>query len=75
MISKDDDIILGTVYMPPERSNYFEETELNALKDEIETKCHSCQFVILAGDWNGRTGKLQDFIENDDFLLKELSMN
>ena len=61
--------------MPPERSNYFEETELNALKDEIETKCQSSQFVILAGDWNGRTGKLQDFIENDDFLLRELSMN
>ena len=75
MFSKDDDIILGTVYLPPERSNYFEETELNALKDEIETKCQSSQFVILAGDWNGRTGKLQDFIENDDFLLRELSIN
>lgn len=59
----DKDIFLCIVYIPPESSPHLNNT-WEIIEDEIAFYDKS-GYVILSGDFNSRTGRHVDFIEND----------
>lgn len=68
LVQMDEKIIFGTVYIPPERSNFFNDDEMALLESEITSFCSSNKYVFITGDFNSRTSELRDFTENDEFL-------
>jgi hypothetical protein len=70
ILQLDHDIILGTLYVSPEHSLCYQGNEkdgLDILQDclyEINAKYDAR--LILTGDFNCRTGHLDDFISDDD---------
>ncbi|KAK6175803.1 hypothetical protein SNE40_014192 [Patella caerulea] len=64
----DNDIFLSFVYCLPISSSLYEEGSqydtIEILRNEITYLNPNCD-IILSGDFNGRTGKNADFIEND----------
>ena len=73
----NSDIYLAAVYLPPLQSQCNAgEDVLSILEHEIHK--YSIQSkIILLGDFNARTGTLNDFIENDchDFLANDDTYN
>ena len=45
------------------------------IEDELIKICKECKYVCLMGDFNSRVGKLNDFIEVDDFLTNVIQCN
>ena len=81
VFSLERDLILGTVYISPEGAtvyNSFEKGGIGLLEEKDCKIIDSYENVdmVLAGDFNSRTGELDDFIINDspDFI-PELSEN
>ncbi|MEW8548531.1 MAG: reverse transcriptase family protein [Candidatus Thiodiazotropha sp.] len=64
----DEDIILGVIYVPPTQSKYFSEEEILNLESEIISFCSNNRYVIITGDINARTAKLNDYVIADNFL-------
>ncbi|KAK6168821.1 hypothetical protein SNE40_019995 [Patella caerulea] len=66
----DSDVVLICVYISPENSAYYngrEQDTMSVLQDvliEIRTE-YGFVDIILAGDFNSRTGDLEDYVEND----------
>ena len=65
-----NDIILGCVYVPPEGSKYsnsesFDEIEKELIALSKDSNMHSA----IVGDFNAKTGTLNDFIIPDETLL------
>ena len=61
------DIFLANVYLPPLQSQKkINEDDMLILENEVR-KYSNLGDVILAGDFNARTGLLNDYIENDSF--------
>ncbi len=63
----EKDVILGSIYIPPENSRHyrpdiFETLELEILSKRIEFDAN----FLLGGDFNARTATLNDFIDYDD---------
>ena len=69
-IKTDEHILLCTVYIPPENSDYANSCVFNQLEEDmvaLETIFPSCKFLIT-GDFNARTGLLDDFCKDSPFL-------
>jgi exonuclease III len=64
LFKSDNDLYLGGLYLPPEHSRYFEPELFDKLQEDIITFSGKGD-VIIIGDFNARTGKLNDFIETD----------
>ena len=64
------DLILGSIYIPPENSRFYSPDELNILEDELSSYCNNNKYVFLAGDANSRVGTLKDFILPDPHTNK-----
>ena len=63
VFSFDKDLLIGSIYMPPETSRYyikgqFEDLEVDIIGKKIQHDCYLC----LGGDFNARTGELKDII-------------
>ena len=60
LLSGNTDFLLGAIYVPPEQSPYFNRNVF----DDIENCLASfdVEHVLLAGDLNARTARLEDFI-------------
>ena len=76
----ENDIVLGSIYLSPEGSVIYTEgksgTEI--LENYILKLLNSCTdyHLLLVGDFNSRTGNMDDFILRDDAdLIPELSEN
>ena len=67
-LSTDKDVVLGIIYIPPETSRFFNNDEMLIFENEVNDMCNSYDNIILAGDTNGHTSNLCDFIESDDFI-------
>ena len=67
----NNDVHLGIVYLPPDKSKYFNESDLSDLHDKISSICSNHPNVLIAGDWNARTAELRVYFEQDNFLLSE----
>ena len=65
------DIIFGIVYVPPEGSKYTDHEAFESLSNIIlELMEHlECPNVCLIGDFNARTGRLDDFVVIDDKVM------
>ena len=73
----DADIYLAAVYLPPLQSQRKAgEDALSILEQEVYKFSTQGQ-IILLGDFNARTGTLNDFIENDcqDFMAADNAYN
>jgi endonuclease/exonuclease/phosphatase (EEP) superfamily protein YafD len=51
------------VYIPPERSSYYDEEIFDDLENDIVYFSKKGN-VMLLGDFNARTSKLEDFVSN-----------
>ena len=58
------EIVIGTVYIPPEGSPYYNHDKFDELDNEI-SKHKALYEVILIGDYNAKTRNLPDFVEMD----------
>ena len=67
MFNLSEDLIFGSVYIPPENSRFLNNEDLNELENEINHFCSVNKFVILAGDKNSKTGNMTDFVTTDRF--------
>ena len=64
-------IIIGAVYLPHEGSQFHNDDIFNDLtEDIINIHTASDTPIILAGDFNSRTGKLDDFTSIDDTVAE-----
>ncbi|CAB4003557.1 Hypothetical predicted protein [Paramuricea clavata] len=64
LLNAEKDLFLCGVYIPPEKSVYFENEIFDELKNDI-VSFESRGNVMILGDFNARTCKLEDFISND----------
>ena len=68
LMNLDENLILGTVYLPPENSNFYSDEEFLTMENEIMSFCSKHKHVMLSGDFNARTSEMRDYTERDDFL-------
>ena len=68
LTNKEEDLIFGIVYIPPENSRFLINDELMTLEMEITETCSKYKYVILTGDFNARTSNLPDYMSPDTFL-------
>lgn len=71
----DEDIYFGAVYIPPEGSKYSSPDCYVEIEHELINISRECKYVCLMGDFNSRIGKLNDFVEVDDFLTNVIQCN
>ena len=64
----DENLILGIVYVPPSQSRFYNHDELPKLENEIMSVCSSKKYVIISGDINAGTAKLQDYVKLDQYF-------
>ena len=66
-----EDIHCGVVYIPPRGSRYAHEEPFAELEKEILRYCCNSKYVIMLGDFNSRTGIMDDFVKMDSYISKE----
>ena len=74
-VVENDDIWLGSMYIPPDGSKYFNDDELFSLENDISEKKSKSDYVIITGDANAYTSNLPDYIEIDDSLSNILELD
>ena len=67
--SLPEQLMIGAIYVPPENSRFFNIDEFDIFENSIIEMCHKHKYVMLAGDFNSRTGHLSDFVGSDQSLL------
>ena len=68
LLSTTEDAILGVVYIPPEGSRYSTNDCFLEIEQELINITNGNNYVCLFGDFNSRTGHLEDFFTPDHFL-------
>ena len=66
--SLDENLILCTLYIPPENSRFLNEEHYSLLENEISSICAEYKHIYLAGDTNSRVGTMSDFLRPDPHL-------
>ena len=75
MLNENVEFILGNVYIPHEGSiHYDDEWYTNVSSDMIALGTLALPFVLV-GDFNSRTGRLDDFMEYDENVARECGVN
>ena len=46
LFSTDIDVFIGIVYVPPDGSKYFDESQLQVLEDEISDFCLQSKYTL-----------------------------
>ena len=64
----EENLILGIVYVPPSQSRFYNDDELSKLQNELMSVCSSNKYVVISGDINARTAKLQDYVTLDQYF-------
>ena len=68
ILTKDKSVYIACIYIPPVKSKYYKLYDCD-LYSELENSIElysELGHVFILGDLNCRTGKLVDFVENDD---------
>jgi hypothetical protein len=70
------EFILGTVYIPPEGSEYLKGDEFESLMDTlfVLNANHDLPFCLV-GDFNARTGRMEDMIIFDHHVAEEAGLS
>ena len=66
------DILCAIVYIPPENTRYSCNDPYIEIQNELISLCPDSQCCLLFGDFNSRTGKLNEYVETDNSLRTEL---
>jgi endonuclease/exonuclease/phosphatase (EEP) superfamily protein YafD len=61
VLNAKNDLFVCGVYIPPEKSVYFENEIFDELENDIAQSSSKGNIIIL-GDFNARTNTLEDFI-------------
>ena len=61
-INTDKNIIVGVVYIPPESSKYSNREAFASIESEMHDLISDDKYILLAGDFNARTGELDDYL-------------
>ena len=64
----EQDIILASVYIPPQQSRFFNQDEFELFERDIMSLRSQHDLFLMLGDFNAQTGTLDDFISADNFL-------
>ena len=64
----EQDIILASVYIPPQQSRFFNQDEFELFERDIMSLRSQHDLFLMLGDFNAQTGTLDDFIPADNFL-------
>ena len=70
MFNLEQDIYLCALYIPPHDSSYFDPELFSNIETDIDL-FHRKGLTVLAGDFNARTGKENDFITHESLYLAE----
>jgi hypothetical protein len=62
LLGLDEDAIFGIVYIPPEYTVYSSIDALSEIENEYLTLQRNYKYIVLNGDFNGRTANEPDFI-------------
>ena len=66
----DSDLVFGCVYIPPENSKYSSSDTFDEIENELISIINvDKRYIALTGDFNSKTGTLNDYIEPDDSIL------
>ena len=60
--------MLGTSYIPPTQSRFFNEEEIDRLEGEIMSMCSRNKYVCITGELNAQIGHSKDYVEMDEYL-------
>ena len=66
ILQLDKDILLRSCFIPPKHSPYFNPDTLLNLENDINLFKRN-SYIVLASDFNARTGIENDFISNDNY--------
>ena len=75
ILHTDENIVIGTIYIPPSQSRFYNEDEIAILESEILSMCSDHKYVFINGDFNGRTSHLDDFTKLDSFVSDMLEFD
>lgn len=74
LLDVDEDILVGSVYIPPDNSEFYSHDLYESFTTEVEQFSASYKYTILTGDFNARSGSLSDIIEIDLDLLHNIDV-
>jgi len=74
-LSENINILLGSIYIPPENSRYFSPEVFDNLEREFISLYEENMFAVYIGDFNARTGTCSDYIKPNDDLVQILNID
>ena len=76
LFNLDSDVLFGAVYIPPEYTRYSNVEAFDEIENELMSFCkNSYKYVSIIGDFNAKTGNLNDYIVPDETLLDILHLD
>ena len=75
LFKTDEDVIFGTVYVPPANSGYNVNIILEKFHYEIDDFARSYKNLVLIGDFNARTSVLTDVTETDADIYNHIDID
>ena len=66
----NETVYCGIVYIPPYRSKYSNDDPYLEIQRELDRICINSKNILLMGDFNSRTGTLNDFVIPDKFICE-----
>ena len=69
LLTTDEDVLIRSVYIPPEHTKYIKQDILDLFYSEVEHFNSTFKYVILLGDVNARTADIEDICNMDDEVL------
>lgn len=70
----DSDTLCGVTYIPPEYTKYSVTEPFTEIQGELDKLIGDFDSCLIFGDFNARTGTQNEFIDADEYLLKELNL-
>ena len=74
-LDKENDFLLGCIYIPPENSKYTSSDAFIEIETELTSFMQEHNKCAVIGDFNARSGTLQDYTIPDDHLLQILQLD
>ena len=66
MLNLPDNLLIGTVYIPPENSRYSSADLFQQIQQDVLTLSCNYRYISIIGDFNSRTASLPDYIDIPD---------
>ena len=74
-LTKQNDLLCGVIYIPPESSSYSHHEPYYEISEELKGFEEKYSDILLLGDLNSRTRNMKDFIEIDQSVFHETGLD